>query len=737
MGLMDTDSHKDMSDRLTQVSADQKMQEASYVQSPPTPVQVLHSYHVPPHSPAHDSGPGSLDSLVLDTPINTLVASSMGRYVKPGSEDRQRKRLRDWQSTLTGFKGQGFHPEPSHLDRGILEFGHPRAPQMNQMSPSYTSTRFKIHRNEGQQPKLARNGKKIPAVNQGQGIIYNKIIHYPEYSMADLGSYPMNREIQSSSHKLTVNQYMSRQASEGQPNQPLKLLQYKSQENPTEMVQILSGDDLKNHIMEILRPHLPQTVPENLDDIKPPTEPLNLLSYIIQKLSSGDQIKPYKAFYQDRMVNSYQDFEASTNLPVVKKIGDWDFFMVQIQQDNIHPSDLMGLIIPSTTKGKLYTNSGLYSIFTSIQNWLTKVHSILWKHFKGDISPKADHQRMMLWFFQEVFNPQYGIPILGKVYIQNWINAPLGPLQIWLMKLLQANQSIYTTAVAISAIWFKETLSQQWAMHFQDDYHFWGFANNFFITHILPIEQQLDVSKLNQALGNFRYNSHKSSGIWDLGIGDFKVTSPPHSIHIIRKRPTPRAEASIKILNKQKHLHSLARGARDIHAKNKDLGIAIAKYCQGVDDYFYIRVITKETEKLTSPDDQRRSLSSFVDSLDAYSSFMISSLFTPSRPQNFHQEIFLDWVHLKLFGNDADSILPIQGRVDQSFFNQPIVPTFDEVQIFILENNCRQMNTKNLHAALVLFGYWLKTEHKEIWNEEFETDEAFSRFVYNLKWTSF
>ncbi|KAI9605614.1 hypothetical protein H4Q26_003979 [Puccinia striiformis f. sp. tritici PST-130] len=618
MGLMDTDSHKDMSDRLTQVSADQKMQEASYVQSPPTPVQVLHSYHVPPHSPAHDSGPGSLDSLVLDTPINTLVASSMGRYVKPGSEDRQRKRLRDWQ--------------------GILEFGHPRAPQMNQMSPSYTSTRFKIHRNEGQQPKLARNGKKIPAVNQGQGIIYNKIIHYPEYSMADLGSYPMNREIQSSSHKLTVNQYMSRQASEGQPNQPLKLLQYKSQENPTEMVQILSGDDLKNHIMEILRPHLPQTVPENLDDIKPPTEPLNLLSYIIQKLSSGDQIKPYKAFYQDRM---------------------------------------------------------------------------------------------------EVFNPQYGIPILGKVYIQNWINAPLGPLQIWLMKLLQANQSIYTTAVAISAIWFKETLSQQWAMYFQDDYHFWGFANNFFITHILPIEQQLDVSKLNQALGNFRYNSHKSSGIWDLGIGDFKVTSPPHSIHIIRKRPTPRAEASIKILNKQKHLHSLARGARDIHAKNKDLGIAIAKYCQGVDDYFYIRVITKETEKLTSPDDQRRSLSSFVDSLDAYSSFMISSLFTPSRPQNFHQEIFLDWVHLKLFGNDADSILPIQGRVDQSFFNQPIVPTFDEVQIFILENNCRQMNTKNLHAALVLFGYWLKTEHKEIWNEEFETDEAFSRFVYNLKWTSF
>ncbi|POW00049.1 hypothetical protein PSTT_13344 [Puccinia striiformis] len=640
MCLMDTDSHKDMSDCLTQVSADQKMQEASYVQSPPTPVQVLHSYHGPHHSLAHDSGPGNFDSLVMDTPIHTMVASSMGKCVMPGSKDPKRKRLHNWQSRPIGLKGHDSHPETYHLDEEILKLDHSRAPQMNQMGSLYTTTKYEMQGNEGRQP-AARNGN-IPAVNQGQGI-YNEIIHYPEYLMqAEFGSHPMNREMQSSVPRLTVDQYPSTQASEGQQNHLTKLVQNKAQENPTEMVQILSGNDLKNHIMEILRPHLPQTVPENLDDIKPPTEPLNLSSYIIQKLSS--------------------------------------------------------------------------------------VHSIMWKHFKGDISSQADHQRMMLWFFQEIFNPLYGIPILELDQCSTWTSSDL------VHEATSRNQSIYTTAAAISAIWFKKTLPQQWGMHFQDDSHFWYFTHKSFITQILPIEQQLYVLKLNQALGNFMYNSHKSSDIWHLGIGDFKITSKPHNISILRKPPTSTAKASIKMLDAQKKLQLLARGACVIHAKNKDLGIAITKYRKGVNKYFYIRVMTKTTERLISPEDQRSSLSSFVDSLDFYSSCMISSLHNPLRPQNFHQEFFLDWVHLKLFGNGTDSILPIQGRVKQSFFNQPIVPTFDKVQIFILENNGQQLNTKNLHAALVLFGYWLKTEHEEIWNEEFKTDTAFSQFVHNLNW---
>ncbi|KNE87561.1 hypothetical protein PSTG_19053, partial [Puccinia striiformis f. sp. tritici PST-78] len=95
MLLMDTDPCKGMSDHLTQASVAQNIQEAHDVQSAQTPIQVPRSYHGPPHSPAYESG-RSLNSLIMDTSTNTMVASSMGIYVTPGSEDQRRKRLRNW-----------------------------------------------------------------------------------------------------------------------------------------------------------------------------------------------------------------------------------------------------------------------------------------------------------------------------------------------------------------------------------------------------------------------------------------------------------------------------------------------------------------------------------------------------------------------------------------------------------------------------------------------------------------
>ncbi|KAH9454993.1 hypothetical protein Pst134EA_022480 [Puccinia striiformis f. sp. tritici] len=559
MLLMDTDPCKGMSDHLTQASVAQNIQEAHDVQSAQTPIQVPRSYHGPPHSPAYESG-RSLNSLIMDTSTNTMVASSMGIYVTPGSEDQRRKRLRNWQSVLTGLEGQDLNPLPSHFDQGILEHDHPRASQMNQRGSLYT----KMQKNEGRQHKLAQNGEYTSADNQGQGIC-NEITHYPECSMADFRPHPMNREIQLNSPRHTVDQYTSGQATEGQQNHTSKLLKNKAQENPPEIVQILSGIDLKNHIMEILRPHFPQTHPENSYDIKPPNEPLNLQSHKTLKLQCEDQIKPYRAFYKDRMVELYQKFEAPTNSPVVNKIGDWDFFMVKIKQANPHTSDLMALIIPSTVEGKWYTNSRLYSIFTSIQRWMTKVHSLLWKQLKGDISPQADHQMMMLWFFQEVFNPQYGIPILGGEYIQNWINAQFGPVQIWLMKLLQGKQSTHTTSVAISATWFKKTAPEQWQMRFKDDSCFWEFVNALFNTNIHSVEKQLrQLSKFDQALAKFIYKPPQNSGVWNLGIRDFQIRSRPCNIQMIGKPPTSKAKASIKMLETQARIHGFSKQASSI-----------------------------------------------------------------------------------------------------------------------------------------------------------------------------
>ncbi|KAI9603400.1 hypothetical protein KEM48_001380 [Puccinia striiformis f. sp. tritici PST-130] len=105
----------------------------------------------------------------------------------------------------------------------------------------------------------------------------------------------------------------------------------------------------------------------------------------MQKLQCGDQIEPYKDYYKYEMMKIYQNFEASTNSPVLKKIGDWDVFIVEIQQANTHPPDSVALMIPSTVEGTFYTMARLYSIFIQIQQWLTQVHSILWKQFKEKV----------------------------------------------------------------------------------------------------------------------------------------------------------------------------------------------------------------------------------------------------------------------------------------------------------------------------------------------------------------
>ncbi|KAH9440118.1 hypothetical protein Pst134EB_030748 [Puccinia striiformis f. sp. tritici] len=743
MCLMDTDPQTDMIDYLTQASVAQRIEEAHHVQSTPTPLQVPHSFHEFPHSLPYGAGPSSLDSLVMDTPINTIPASSVGKHVTPGSQDQKRKRLRDWQFTPTGREGQDFYySKPSHSESGISEFDHSRASQTNQVGPSHTTTSYMIPGKEGPRHKLTQFGQSVQVENQRQSI-FNKITHYPGYSMANFGSHPMTREIQLNIPGLTRNKYITTQASEGQQTQQAEtnlsnLLQNKVHEKPTELSQTVSGNKLR----AIERHHIPKIKQRFLDDITPPSELLNLSSHRMQKLQCGDQIEPYKDYYKYEMMKIYQNFEASTNSPVLKKIGDWDVFIVEIQQANTHPPDSVALMIPSTVEGTFYTMARLYSIFIQIQQWLTQVHSILWKQFKGDICPQTDHQRMMIWFLQEVFNPQYGIPILGRTYMHKLINANFGPVQIWLLNLLQEEQSIYTTCIAISAIWFKKTLPQQWKRIYPYDEWFWLRRDVFFGEDIFPTDtekveelQEVMLSKLNQAIGNFNNDPQKLDpkigtpcGLSYKHIGDFKLTfnSWKFPVHPICGA---QSDASKEILKKNEEITKHA-GRRSFHicVKNTELGIAIAT-SPGYHGMYFIRLLTKETGKITNDANQKHALSRVVDCLEFYSDHLISSLPELLNAKSFHQTRFLKWIHTNLYGNDTTSILPIHGIVRKSFFKKATVPTFDPVQIFIILNFTRNDRFKNRFVATTLFGYWLKTENKHFWNSKFKTDDDFSTFL--------
>ncbi|KAI9603401.1 hypothetical protein KEM48_001381 [Puccinia striiformis f. sp. tritici PST-130] len=144
---------------------------------------------------------------------------------------------------------------------------------------------------------------------------------------------------------------------------------------------------------------------------------------------------------------------------------------------------------------------------------------------------------------------------------------------------------------------------------------------------------------------------------------------------------------------------------------------------------YFIRLLTKETGKITNDANQKHALSRVVDCLEFYSDHLISSLPELLNAKSFHQTRFLKWIHTNLYGNDTTSILPIHGIVRKSFFKKATVPTFDPVQIFIILNFTRNDRFKNRFVATTLFGYWLKTENKHFWNSKFKTDDDFSTFL--------
>ncbi|POV98225.1 hypothetical protein PSHT_14153 [Puccinia striiformis] len=123
----------------------------------------------------------------------------------------------------------------------------------------------------------------------------------------------------------------------------------------------------------------------------------------------------------------------------------------------------------------------------------------------------------MLWFLQEVFNPKYGIPILGRTYMRKLINANFGPVQIWLLNLLQEDNP------------FTQHLSQSQQFGSRKPYH----SNGKEYIHMMIVEelQEVMLSELNQAMGNFKnYPTKPDPKIGTplkysyQGIGDFRIT---------------------------------------------------------------------------------------------------------------------------------------------------------------------------------------------------------------------
>jgi hypothetical protein len=526
-----------------------------------------------------------------------------------------------------------------------------------------------------------------------------------------------------------------------------------------ENVQILSPTELENTMKGILRPHPPETQSKILCEIAPPSPGLLVgPSNRRQKNEFGHQFDQYPIYYLDTMKGIYQDAEVSIGSgSLMRTIGDFLAFEITIQSVNFHSSEFATLVIPSASQHEVYHIEKLFTIMRNLQKWLTQIHSILWREVKGNLDCQIDHQKMMLWLFEEVFNPKNSIPVLGRTHLKNLCDSQFGPVQIWIINLLQEQDCFYKTSLGIAAIWFKNNFPDEWDVQFKMDDLFWIWAHVLLSEDILPIEASENVGFI-QSKKNLNVEKYKNYSIYmstnqssskpvygvskydfkvdfpsgsyvagfsegDFKIGKFKLIFETRHFSLRNKPPKAITSSSMKILKELSKNSSLARNACEIIVKKPEFRIAITK---SKDDKYFIRFLAHNLRNILEYQYAKPMVGGLLNGLEFYSSFIFSYLGLNEKELNdVSQAKFLGWFSTKVFGNKIHSIFPMIGRIENTSFYQNIIPSFDEVQIFIIETFFRNHHAKNHHAALLLLAYWFKYENPSFWEEHFKTETGF------------
>ncbi|KAA1086410.1 hypothetical protein PGTUg99_003306 [Puccinia graminis f. sp. tritici] len=310
----------------------------------------------------------------------------------------------------------------------------------------------------------------------------------------------------------------------------------------SEVVQILSPAELDNAIQGILKPHPPETQLKILREISPPSPGLLVgSSNRRQKIEFGHQVEQYQMYYLDTMKGIYQDAEVSIGSgPLMKNIGDCRVFEIPLRSANVCSSELGALVLPSASQHEVYPIERLFTFMRNLQKWLTRIHSILWRDLKGNLDCQIDHQKLMLWLFEEVFNPKNSIPVLGRTHLKNLDEGHFGPVQILIINLLQEQHCFYKTSLGIAAIWFKNNFPDEWDLHFKIDDLFWIWAHVLLSEDISPVEasedvgfiqpkKDLNVEKYKKYPISRRPKQSSSKSDYEVSKYDFKVDFPSGS----------------------------------------------------------------------------------------------------------------------------------------------------------------------------------------------------------------
>ncbi|KAA1134121.1 hypothetical protein PGTUg99_028298 [Puccinia graminis f. sp. tritici] len=479
--------------------------------------------------------------------------------------------------------------------------------------------------------------------------------------------------------------------------------------------QIKLSDDLDQAFREILNPDNPKKDASIISDIGLPEWEFNNLLKKIQQDSYAHIADQYMKYYRNAMGSILKQHKDSSSNAVIHKIGNWSFGTAHIS--DVHPH--MYLIAPLNSKGE-YATDKIFEVLKDLHQSLIFIHKILWNHFKGNTFEVPDRQKMVLWLFGEVFNPESGLPVMGKTKLTKFDESKLGVIQVLMINLLRyPEQALEYTSISIAGIWFKHTHNKEWDIKFKKDVYYWA---RVYILITREISDQQNFPDFQ--IGDFKLEINRKVGELMTQNALLKHLIIPESSESIIKSIYITVFNFFDVMDKGWEMHEITSQPE----------LAIIRF--GLyPDMFGIHPLTSPNNRIkpfpTFPNIKENFIR-FFKSLQFYSDLILTNLNGQlgNKFEKLSQYKFLVWFSKKLLYSSVGNLFPVIGMIPKSALdasNISKMPILDEVQVFIakiLQNNILVNDDIQLSKYSVnLLGYWLKNENPILWKEVFKNQQ--------------
>ncbi|WAR61673.1 hypothetical protein PtB15_12B363 [Puccinia triticina] len=517
---------------------------------------------------------------------------------------------------------------------------------------------------------------------------------------------------------------------------------------------------VKDEFDAMLRRHRPKGLPSPLVGVMPPVIPLDAQIDHRKEPECARLAEVYAKKFQPalRRVDEYQFSEHFWMGQA--RIGV-DFPEGGLIIGPVDPKESMALVVPLDSSGDLYDIEYFSLLFTELHKWIIYAHDLLWEIFESKAPSKPDLRNLEFWLLGEIFSPKQGLPVLGRVSLDKPLDRTFGPVQDWMAKYLHEQDTACNTALGILAIWLKNTCTKEWKLSFRSDDYFWARAASFIQgknpMNLFQDENEVDkpnkIINKNYARTYMRFGNTDSSTSVNqddpkLKLGNFELLDmtlgPPYRANQKGRKamlswmsgarvwqiPSELVGPGRAIIDRFAEVYAKAMvGTRTWYKTFEPENVVITRHNDGV---LCVRHLSTDgNPNLLEPRWFKKRLDRLLIHIEAISAPILSNLSSlrPAPSAVPPAQAFFDWFSRRLFGGATERFFPLFGTIKKTIVDAASTPDFDHVQLFLLKVCYDESTFKYLEAALVLFGYWLKNENQDFWNEHIQSDQFYSKFI--------